>query len=50
LRKAIELGGEPVRDVARKDQRFEKLRTHPEFQKLVPSSSQYDFSLPMPGM
>jgi len=36
LRRAIELGGEPVRDIARKDARFNALRDNPEFKALVP--------------
>jgi tetratricopeptide (TPR) repeat protein len=36
LRRAIELGGEPVRDMARKDARFNSLRDMPEYRALVP--------------
>ncbi len=37
LKKAIETGGEPVRDVVRKDRRFDALRESPEFKAIVPS-------------
>jgi len=36
LGRAIQLGGEPVRDVARRDQRFNAVRDSEAFQKLVP--------------
>jgi len=36
LQQAIQIGGEPVRDVARKDRRFDSLRENEEFKKLVP--------------
>jgi hypothetical protein len=49
LRKAIQLGGEPVRDIARKDKRFENLRKDKRFQEIVPTAN-YDFSLPLPGL
>ncbi len=49
LRRAVELGGEPVREHLRKDQRFNALREVPEFKKLVPpvqSSLPANFTLP----
>lgn len=36
LRRAIELGGEPIRDIVRKDPRFNAVRESPEFKALVP--------------
>jgi tetratricopeptide (TPR) repeat protein len=36
LRRAIQLGGEPVRDVARRDTRFDPVRESAGFQELVP--------------
>jgi tetratricopeptide (TPR) repeat protein len=36
LEKAIELGGEPVREKIRGDNRFASVRNSPDFQKLVP--------------
>ena len=36
LRRAIEIGGETIRDAARRDQRFDPVRSMPEFQALVP--------------
>ncbi len=36
LRRAVELGGEPMRDTVRRDNRFDPVRTMPEFQALVP--------------
>jgi len=36
LAKAVELGGEPVRESIRKDQRFNPIRNAPEYRKLVP--------------
>ena len=36
LRRAIEIGGEPIRDAARKDNRFDSLRDVPEFKAVVP--------------
>jgi len=49
LRKAIELGGEPVRDIARRDDRFKPLREEAEFKKLVPAANNA-MALPLPGM
>ena len=49
LGKGIELGGEAVRDVARKDKRFDSVRKTVQFRKLVPDvQAQQSFSLP-PG-
>mgnify|MGYP002078411798 CR=1 FL=1 len=36
LRRAIELGGEPARDLVRRDPRFDIVRNTQEFQRLVP--------------
>lgn len=36
LRHAVELGGEPLRDLIRRDPRFDSLRQHPEFRAIVP--------------
>jgi len=36
LQKAIEAGGEPARNIIRKDKRFDTIRKNKEFQKLVP--------------
>jgi len=36
LQKAIEKGGEPIRNVLRKDPRFKSLWNDPKFQKMVP--------------
>lgn len=49
LRRAIELGGEPVRDVARNDRRFDAIRQSPQFAALVPPLPT-SFPLPLPGM
>jgi hypothetical protein len=49
LRRAIELGGEPMREHLRKDPRFTALREQPEFKRLVPpiqSSLPANFTLP----
>lgn len=40
LRRAVDLGGEPVREFARKDPRFNSLRAHPDFNRLVPPARQ----------
>ncbi len=39
LQKAVEKGGEPIRNVLRRDQRFQSLWNDPTFQKLVPPPS-----------
>ena len=39
LQKAVEKGGEPIRNVLRKDPRFKPLWSNPKFQKLVPPPS-----------
>jgi tetratricopeptide (TPR) repeat protein len=36
LRRAVEIGGEAVRDAARRDQRFDPLRQLPEFKAVIP--------------
>jgi len=47
LQKAISLGGEAVRDLARKDTRFDALRQNPKFQQMVPTfAPQQNISLP----
>ena len=53
LRRAIELGGEPVRDIARKDARFNAIRDNAEFKALVPqvqASLDLPIKLPLPGL
>ncbi|MCO6399690.1 MAG: DUF2723 domain-containing protein [Verrucomicrobia bacterium] len=53
LRKAIELGGESVRDMARKDQRFDPVRGAPAFQSLVPapqSRAELPINFSIPGL
>ncbi|MBN1268806.1 MAG: DUF2723 domain-containing protein [Kiritimatiellae bacterium] len=49
LKQAIALGGEPVRDIARNDRRFDAVRQNPQFAALVPTL-QANFPLPLPGM
>ncbi len=50
LRRAVELGGEPVRDLARKDPRFGGLRNSPEFNALVPPvQANLNLPLNLPG-
>lgn len=39
LRRAVELGGEPVRDTLRRDQRFDPVRHLREFQQIVPGAT-----------
>ena len=49
LTKALELGGEPVRDIVRKDGRFNAIKDTPAFKALVPpiqNSLPANFSLP----
>ena len=53
LRKAVELGGEPVRDIARKDRRFESIRETPDFKALVPpvqARLDLPMNLQLPGL
>ncbi|MDF7798956.1 DUF2723 domain-containing protein [Pontiellaceae bacterium B1224] len=52
LRKAVEIGGEPVRNHLRSDKRFDTIRNTKEFQKIVPKKttpSSLGLS-PLPGM
>lgn len=50
LRRAIELGGEAVRDMVRKDRRFDPVRETPEFRALVPAvQSRMDLPVNLPG-
>ncbi|MDD5483115.1 MAG: DUF2723 domain-containing protein [Kiritimatiellae bacterium] len=49
LQQAVALGGEPIKDVMRKDQRLEPLRVSPVFQKLVAPAPQRGFT-PFPGI
>ena len=48
ISRAVEIGGEPARDMVRKDRRFDGLREDPRFKALVPQAAQ---SLPisLPG-
>jgi tetratricopeptide (TPR) repeat protein len=58
LKRAISLGGEAVREMVRKDQRFERMRRNPEFQRMVPMGGMGmggnmpapNFNLPFQGM
>ncbi|MBU0678634.1 MAG: tetratricopeptide repeat protein, partial [Verrucomicrobia bacterium] len=51
LKRAVALGGDPVRDIARKDNRFDAIRNTPEFQELIPSApAQQGFQLPFSGL
>ncbi|WP_168441945.1 glycosyltransferase family 117 protein [Pontiella desulfatans] len=51
LKKAIEVGGEPVRSRIRKDQRFDSVRNTKEFQQLVPPQAKTTMGLaPLPGL
>ena len=51
LQKAVECGGEPARNMLRKDKRFDPVRNTPEFQKIVPSLAQPGSGMtPLPGM
>ncbi len=53
LRRAIELGGESVRDAARKDQRFDPVRSAPAFQALAPAPqmrSELPINFNIPGL
>jgi predicted Zn-dependent protease len=40
LQKAIEYGGEPVREYIQKDRRFSALKNLPEYKKLIPPTPQ----------
>jgi hypothetical protein len=50
LRRAIELGGEPVRDIIRKDTRFNPIRETPEFKSLVPPIQQMGLPMNLPNL
>ena len=51
IQKAIEAGGEPVRNRLRKDKRFDAVRNTKEFQKLVPPKPMGGMGLaPLPGL
>ncbi len=50
LKKAIEVGGEPVRNRLRTDQRFAAVRNTPEFKKLVPPKQNSMGLAPIPGL
>lgn len=53
LRKALELGGEAIRDMARKDRRFDPIRETPEFKALIPvlqSRLDLPVNLNLPGL
>lgn len=49
LRKAVENGGEPARNLIRKDRRFAGLHNDPAFQKLVPKRPQPGSPLSIPS-
>jgi tetratricopeptide (TPR) repeat protein len=42
LKRAVETGGETARSLLRQDQRFDPLRQHPGFAKLVPPAPRFD--------
>jgi len=44
LKRAVEIGGEPVRDIVRKDPRFDAIRERAEFKQIIPP---IQTSLPM---
>ena len=48
LTRAVQLGGEPIRKIAREDPRLEPLRSLPEYQKLIPAPRA--LSLPRLGL
>ena len=48
LRKAVDMGGDPVRDIARKDQRFDPIRQSPEFKALIPPQAGSGMGMEMP--
>ncbi|VGO21037.1 protein O-mannosyl-transferase family [Pontiella sulfatireligans] len=52
LKKCIDVGGEPARNMLRKDKRFNPLRNTKEFQKLVPPPAQSGSMglAPLPGL
>ncbi|HEY5621037.1 MAG TPA: hypothetical protein VIR77_00410, partial [Pontiella sp.] len=50
LRKAVELGGEPVRNMLRKDKRFDPVRKSREFQQIAPQIQPADGNLPLIGL
>ena len=50
LKRAIDLGGEPVRDIIRKDPRFNPIRESPEFKALVPSIQQQGLPMNLPNL
>jgi len=45
LKKAIELGGEPARNIIRKDARFNRIRNTKQFQQLVPPVKQQPINI-----
>ena len=49
LQQAITIGGEPMKDVIRKDQRLEPLRAIKIFQQMIGGPQQQGFS-PFPGL
>jgi hypothetical protein len=49
LRQAVAIGGEPIKDVMRKDQRLEPLRASDVFQNMIAPSQQQGFT-PFPGL
>jgi len=50
LRQAVAIGGEPIKDAMRKDQRLEPLRASEVFQKLVAPAQQPGGFNPFPGL
>ncbi len=49
LKQAIRKGGEPVRSMIRQDPRFNEMKNHPEFQKIVPPMQFNSGPLRLPG-
>ena len=46
IKRAVDLGGEPAREIIRQDQRFGPLQQNPRFQSLVPPARPQNFNLP----
>ena len=50
LKQAVDLGGEPARDILRKDARFTPVRDTPEFKSLVPPIQQQNLPMGLPDL